>query len=90
MDTTVCPVPDNDEAENQKWLETSWCVLDLGDKDQNMFSDLKTPEQISIIAASYFTKQLRMFTDAIINVKLLDDIFKLFMVRMKCQTDIAI
>ena len=72
--------PETVNTEDQKWLETSWCVLDLEGTDQNMFNNLQTPEQISIVAASYFSKQLRMFTDAIINMQLLDDIFKLFMV----------
>lgn len=73
---------DSQETEDQKWLETSWCVLDLSTSDQQMFSDLHTPEQISIVAASYFTKQLRLFTDAAVTTKLLDDIFKLFMVSV--------
>ena len=36
--------------------------------------------QISIVAASYFCKQLRLFTDAVLTTQLLDDVFKLFKV----------
>ena len=56
-------------------------MLDLRDSEQDLFRNLETPEQISIMSASYFTKQLRMFTDASITQKLLDDVFKLFMVN---------
>ncbi|KAL4227080.1 hypothetical protein ACF0H5_015054 [Mactra antiquata] len=69
---------DNVEAD-KRWLETSWCMLDLPESDQYMFKGLHTPEQISILAASYFSKQLRMFTDAIITQNFLDNIFRLFM-----------
>lgn len=79
-----------DVDENQKWLETSWCVLDLAGTNQDIFTGLETPEQISIVAASYFSKQLRMFTDAVISMKLLDDIFKLFMVKLYSQCFTAI
>ena len=36
--------------------------------------------QISIVAASYVCKQVRLFTDANPTMHLLDDIFKLFKV----------
>lgn len=65
-------------------------MLDLDDKAQNMFHELQTPEQISILAASYFAKQVRMFTDASVTPKLLDDIFKLFTVNddvLGCNKD---
>lgn len=67
------------EDEDERWLERSWCMLELSDSDQGKIKGLHTPEQISILTASYFTKQLRLFTDATITAQLLDDIFKLFM-----------
>lgn len=79
---------DDDADSEKKWLETSWCMLDLADEEQNMFRDLKTPEQISILAASYFAKQLRMFTDATVTAQLLDDIFKLFAETVDHSKDI--
>lgn len=72
---------DTEEKDNadKRWLETSWCMLDLRDSEQDLFRNLETPEQIGILSASYFSKQLRMFTDATITQKLLDDVFRLFM-----------
>ncbi|XP_045164453.2 uncharacterized protein LOC123528642 [Mercenaria mercenaria] len=77
-----------EESADKRWLETSWCMLDLADSEQNLFRNLQTPEQISILSASYFAKQLRMFTDATITPKLLDDVFKLFMDTIEYCRDI--
>lgn len=79
---------DDDDGGDRRWLETSWCMLDMPTAEQQLFTDLKTPEQISIVAASYFCKQLRLFTDAVLTMQLLDDIFKLFKDSIAISKDI--
>ena len=48
--------------------------------------ELQGPEQVAIAAASHFIKQLRMFTDANVTSKMVDDVFKLFVVGVPFNT----
>lgn len=77
-----------EEDKDKRWLETSWCKMDMPTAEQQLFVDLNTPEQISIVTASYFCKQLRVFTDANFTTKLLDDVFKLFKDSVMISKDI--
>lgn len=60
-------------------LETSWKQLDPPQEEKSLFKDFEAPEQIAILSATYFTKQLRLYTDAIVTSQLLDSIFKMFL-----------
>ena len=40
---------DGEEEEDRRWLETSWCKLDLPTAEQNLFADLNTPEQVKYL-----------------------------------------
>ena len=37
---------DDDDGGDRRWLETSWCMLDMPTAEQQLFTDLKTPEQV--------------------------------------------
>ena len=44
-----CDDDDGEEEEDRRWLETSWCKLDLPTAEQNLFADLNTPEQVKYL-----------------------------------------
>ncbi|XP_052779362.1 uncharacterized protein LOC128216745 isoform X2 [Mya arenaria] len=72
------PQEKTDDGVGQEWelLEDSCRVLPESEAEQ--LRTLDAPEKISVLAASRFTQQLRMSTDAVVTPKLLDDIFRLF------------
>ena len=45
---------DSEKDEDRRWLETSWCKLDLPTAEQHLFADLNTPEQVSGLLIRYF------------------------------------
>ena len=71
-----------EDADNKKWISKSFVMLDLPTDQQKELNSFDTPEQIGVLAASHFTKQLKLFTDAVVTGDFIDKIFKLFMVIM--------
>ena len=35
-----------EEDKDKRWLETSWCKMDMPTAEQQLFVDLNTPEQV--------------------------------------------
>ncbi|KAK3607195.1 hypothetical protein CHS0354_008880 [Potamilus streckersoni] len=66
------------EDTERKWLTTSWCFVQLPSIEQQTIESLSTPDQVSIMAGSFFVKQLQMYTDASPSMEYLDQIFQFF------------
>ncbi|XP_013412382.1 uncharacterized protein LOC106175102 [Lingula anatina] len=61
--------------EEESSLSSEWCVLS---EDDQLFAQLKTPEQVSSLSASYTSRQLLLYCDSELGAVEVDTIFKMF------------
>ena len=70
---------EEEEEEDRRWLETSWCKLDLPTAEQNLFADLNTPEQVKILNFSCMLGNFSCFCFSLLTFSKLT--FKLILTR---------
>ncbi|KAL5015147.1 hypothetical protein ScPMuIL_009417 [Solemya velum] len=66
------------KKEDEKEISSDWCIVSTPAMEKDYIDYIETADQLGIVCASHFTKQVSLYTDMTLDSKTMDQVFRIF------------